>query len=191
MNVYTKSVKDEHDPRGPEGPYRFTDRSVPVLVIKKWDGETLKQQLGFVRDVKAGTKALARTIEKAAKDNGPIAPPKALRPLLKAYAKAEESLAKKRVKRAVSDLRKVVKAGDDSKKFADGPPEVANRARAALDRLQAAAEQELDAIEQAAADDPVAARKRLKRIAYDYGSFPTVRERAKRALEALPNDKLK
>lgn len=184
-------MKDEHDPRGPEGPYRFTDRSVPVLVIKKWDGETLKQQLGFARDVKAGTKALARTIEKAAKDNGPIAPPKALRPLLKAYAKAEESLAKKRVKRAVSDFRKVVKAGDNKKKFADGPPAVAARARAALDRLQAAAEQELDAIEQAAADDPAAARKRLKRIVYDYGSFPAVRERAKRALETLPNDKPK
>ena len=36
---------------------------------------SLKTRIAFLRDVKAGTKALARTIEKAAKDNGPIAPP--------------------------------------------------------------------------------------------------------------------
>ena len=47
LNVYCQSVKDEHDPRGPEGPYRFEDTSVPVIVIKKWDGTTLKQQLGW------------------------------------------------------------------------------------------------------------------------------------------------
>ena len=32
LNVYCRSVAEEHNARGPEGPYQFKDRSVPVLV---------------------------------------------------------------------------------------------------------------------------------------------------------------
>ena len=43
MKVYCTSVKSEHDPRGPEGPFQFQDRSVPVYLLKKWDGETMTE----------------------------------------------------------------------------------------------------------------------------------------------------
>ena len=59
VNVYCKAVKDEHEPRGPEGPYQFKDRSVPVLLFKRWNGETLIQQLGFTPDIKNGSKRAA------------------------------------------------------------------------------------------------------------------------------------
>ena len=72
LNVYCKSVKDEHEPRGPEGPYQFKEKSVPVLVIKRWSGETLVNQSGFTPNVKNGTRRLASFIDKALKKNGPV-----------------------------------------------------------------------------------------------------------------------
>ena len=73
LNVYCRSVKEEHDPRGPEGPFRFTDRSVPVVVIKKFDGTSLVHQLGWG----GGADRLAQLVDKAVKKNGPVAPPRA------------------------------------------------------------------------------------------------------------------
>ena len=70
LNEYTTSVKAEHDPRGPEGPYQFKDRSVPVIVFKRWDGETLVQQLGFG----GGAKQFAQFVDRALKKNGPVTP---------------------------------------------------------------------------------------------------------------------
>ena len=67
LNVYCTSVAAEHDPRGPDGPYQFKDRSVPVLVFKKWNGETLKQQLGFYSDPRVGRDTLVSMVEQALK----------------------------------------------------------------------------------------------------------------------------
>ena len=69
LNVYCRSVKEEHEPRGPKGPYQFVDRSVPVCVIKKWDGTTFNQKLGFVADPKAGMRNLESWMVKALKDS--------------------------------------------------------------------------------------------------------------------------
>ena len=77
LNEYCTSVKAEHDPRGPEGPYRFQDRSVPVLLFKRWDGKTLIQQLGFQPNPEQAKKRLASFVDKALKENGPVVPPKA------------------------------------------------------------------------------------------------------------------
>lgn len=173
LNVYCKSVKDEHDPRGPEGPYRFKDRSVPVVVIKKFDGTTLKQQLGWG----GGARQLAQIVEKAVKDNGPVAPPKALRPLLKAYAKAEKALDHKRIRNAVRELQKVVKGAQDQKKFKDGMPDVGVKAKEALDKLKSEG--------LARAEEAKASKKDLIRVRSDYGGIPEVRDRIKELLKRL------
>jgi len=76
LNEYTTSVAAEEEPRGPEGPYRFQDRSVPVLVLKRWSGETLAQQLGFQPNPEQAKRALAQIVDKALKDHGPVVPPK-------------------------------------------------------------------------------------------------------------------
>ena len=89
LNVYCHSVKEEHDPRGPEGPYRFQDKSVPVLLIKRWNGETIIQQLGFNPQPEPAKRTLARLVERALKKHGPVLPPKALRPLMKGYEGVE------------------------------------------------------------------------------------------------------
>jgi soluble cytochrome b562 len=173
LNVYCRSVKDEHDPRGPEGPYQFKDRSVPVVVIKKFDGTTLKQQLGWG----GGARQLAQIVEKAVKDNGPVAPPKALRPLLKAYAKAERALERRQVRSAVRELQKVVKAAQDQKKFKDGVPDVAVKARSALDKLKSEG--------LGRAEEAKASKKDLIRLRSDYGGIPEVRDRIKELLKKL------
>jgi hypothetical protein len=185
LNVYCKSVKDEHAPRGPEGPYRFKDRSVPVLVIKRWDGKTLKQQLGFYNDPKLGQKTLARIIDKAVKDNGPVAPPKALRPLLEQAEKAKKALSRQRIKAAVRAYQKVVKAGADKKKFADGPPTVAIEAAHALEKLEADGTKAVEQVLAGEANDPKSGRKKLNRLLYRYGGFPDLKKRIKTALAAL------
>lgn len=184
LNVYCKSVKDEHDPRGPEGPYRFQDRSVPVVVIKKFDGTTLKQQLGWGGDARQ----LAQIVDKAVKDNGPVAPPKALRPLLRSWQKAQKALERKQVRNAVRELRELVSAGQDPNKFGDGMPDVAVRAQEELDKLRA------QGLEQAAAlgaeieggkQDVTAVRKALIRLRWDYGGIPEVRDQVKLLLDKL------
>ena len=181
LNVYCRSVKEEHDPRGPEGPYQFTDRSVPVLVFKRWDGKTLIQQLGFQSDTEAATKSLVRFVDKALKENGPVVPPKALRPLLKGFAKAEGHLEKKRIAAAVRELLKVVKAGANEKKFPE-TPDVAKQAQAKLDALLKEAN---EALEQAAVMEPDARKKELLRIRREYGALGDVKARVKTALEEL------
>lgn len=173
LNGYCKSVKDEHDPRGPEGPYQFKDRSVPVVVIKKFDGTTLKQQLGWG----GGAQQLAQIVEKAVKDNGPVAPPKALRPLLTAYAKAEKALERKQVRNAVRELQKVVQGAQDQKKFKDGMPDVAVKAQTALDKLKSEG--------LARAEEAKASKKDLVRVRSDYSGIPEVRDKVKELLEKL------
>lgn len=184
LNVYCKSVEDEHDPRGPEGPFQFNDRSVPVVVIKKFDGTTLKQQLGWG----GGAKQLAQIVDKAVRDNGPVAPPKALRPLLKAYEKAQQALERKQIRNAVRELQKVVKGGQDQKKFKDGMPDIAVKAQEELDKLGKQGLSELEAIRariQDGGQDAAATRKDLIRLRREYGGIDEIREQVKELLQKL------
>ena len=183
LNVFTRSVKEEHDPRGPDGPYQFVDRSVPVVVIKKWDGKTLKQQLGWASS--AGAKGLSRIVSKAIKDNGPVAPPKALRPLLKSMTKAKAALGKKRTRSAIRDLKKIVKLGDDKKKFKDGAPSVAQEAAKLLDELLTEANKEMERLADLATSDPKAASTGYIKLLNNYGELGDLKKRIKAARAAL------
>jgi len=74
LNVYPKSVKDEHEPRGPKGPFQFMDRSVPVLIMKSSKGETLYRQLGWFAG-QPGIDRFTEAVREARKNNGPVNPP--------------------------------------------------------------------------------------------------------------------
>ncbi len=184
LNVYCKSVKDEHDPRGPEGPYQFKDRSVPVVVVKKFDGTTLKQQLGWG----GGARQLAQIVDKAVKDNGPVAPPKAMRPLLKYYEKAQKALARKQIRNGVRELQKVVKGGQNQKKFKDGVPDIALKAQAELDKLKSQALETLEAVRAkiaAGEQEALDSKKALNRLMRQYGGIADVKEQVKVTLLEL------
>jgi hypothetical protein len=179
LNEYTTSVAGEEQPRGPEGPYRFQDRSVPVLVLKRWSGETLVQQLGFQPDAAQAKRALAQIVDKALKDHGPVVPPKALRPLLKSFEAGRAHLEKKRVAAAIREFRSVERLGADTKRFPE-PPDVAEKATEELARLS---EEGVRLVEQAkTAADPA---KALKEVLREYGELPAVAAKAK---EGPPGD---
>lgn len=182
LNEYTTSVQAEHDPRGPEGPYRFVDRSVPVVLFKRWDGETLVQQLGFG----GGPKAFQRLLDRALKKNGPVSPPKALKPLLKAHKKGMEHLEKGRVGSAVRELQKVVKGAQNKKKFEVMPP-VGVAAEEQLQKLKAQGEELLAQAQDLAGRDPKASKKEYNRIRREYGKLPGLDAAIKAALKALPD----
>ena len=180
VNYYCTSVAEEHDPRGPEGPYQFQDRSVPLFVIKDWEGKTLVQQLGFPSS--GGTKAVSRWIEKAMKANGPVVPPKNLKPLIKAMKAAEKHLGKKRPGNAWKELVKVVKGGADMRKFPEGPPTIAVEAQAKIDAIL---EEATAAIEAALEEeDPAACLKALRALRSPYGAIPAVKERLAKEIAA-------
>jgi len=183
LNEYTTSVQAEHDPRGPEGPYRFQDRSVPVLVFKRWDGETLIQQLGFYPDPTQAKRSLAQYVDRALKKNGPVVPPKHLRPLLKAFEKGEKHLEKGLVSAAIREFSKVVRYGANEKKF-PSKPDVARKAEEKLAELGKAAETGI--AEAKALEDPREVRKALRKIGRDYGKLAGVKEKVKEALDTLP-----
>ena len=184
LNEYTTSVQAEHDPRGPEGPYQFKDRSVPVLVFKRWNGETIVQQLGFNPQPEQAKRALAQIVDRVLKKHGPVVAPKALRPLLKGWKKAQEHLGKKRTNPAIRELLKIDKAGANTKKFPE-PPEVVEQAREALKKLESDANQALIAAEALASTDPDAAKKALRKVDRDYGALKTVKDKVKVALKKL------
>ncbi|MDH3591757.1 MAG: hypothetical protein OER88_07760 [Planctomycetota bacterium] len=184
LNVYCRSVKEEHDPRGPEGPYQFVDRSVPVVVIKRWDGKTFVQQLGFIAGQKPGLSRLSSWVDKALKENGPVVPPKALRPLLKSWTKATEHLAKNRPSSAIPELLKITKGAANKKKFPDGPPEVAALATAKLEELTQIARRGVSAADDIA--DPKEKRKALNRIQRDYGRIAAIKQLVKEKLKTIP-----
>ena len=183
LNVFTKSVKDEHEPRGPEGPYRFVDRSVPVYVIKSFQGETYVQQLGFVAGTKPGLRQLSRHIDSALKQNGPVQPPKQLRPLVKNFEKGLAYLEKKRPGYAWKEFEKVVEAGTNTKKFPKGEPAVTRKARARMAAIEKEAAAKLDEAEKL--DEAKDKKKALRRVLRAYGKIPKVAERARAALKEL------
>jgi hypothetical protein len=173
VNYWCTSVQAEHDPRGPDGPYQFKDRSVPLFIIKKWDGEELIHQLGFPSS--GGDKAVARWVEKAVKDNGPVTPPKALKPLLKGMLKANDLIAKEKHGDAWKELTKVVKLGEDERKFPDGLPTVAKEAQVLVAKIL---EDANEAIEAALGhEDAAACLKALRKLASTYRNVPDLKKR--------------
>ena len=180
VNYWCTSVQAEHDARGPEGPYQFKDRSVPLFIIKKWDGEELIHQLGFPSS--GGDKAVARWVEKAVKENGPINPPKALKPLIKGLKKASDLIAKSKPGDAWKELSKVVKLGADERKFPEGPPRMAVEAKALIDTIIGDAN---TAIEEALAqEDASACLKALRKLASKYRSVPDLKKRVSAEIKA-------
>ena len=186
LNVYTRSVAEEHDPRGPDGPYQFKDRSVPVYVIKKWSGETFTQSLGFSSDQKAGNRGVAKALEDALKKNGPITAPKAMRPLLKAFARGEKNLGKKQPGWAWSEFNKVVELGNNSKKFPGGPPALVAQAQAVMMTIEASARGQLDLIQLSSDDNPKKAKAALTKLKRLYGRIPDISREIKDAIASLP-----
>jgi len=185
LNEYCTSVKAEHDPRGPEGPYRFQDRSVPVLLFKRWDGKTLIQQLGFQPNPEQAKKSLARYVDKALKENGPVVPPKALRPLLKAQKKGMEHLAKKRYGTAIREFQKIEKAAANKKKFPE-PPDLLADVQAQLKQLLDSANEQLAELEGRLAAEPDAVKKALNVLGREYGKLPGIKEKVKALRAQLP-----
>ncbi len=183
VNVYCRSQAEEHKPRGPDGPYQFNDRSVPLFVIKRWDGETLQHHLGFASQ--GGQRQLASWIEKAVKENGAITPPKALKPLIKALDKARAQLEKDRPGAAYKDLLKVVAGGANKKAFPEGPPTVAKEAQALLDEMLETANEAIDeAVDQAEIDREDAV-KTLKALARRWNSVKPLKTKIAAALKKL------
>ncbi|MFQ5845016.1 MAG: hypothetical protein ACE5JG_08515, partial [Planctomycetota bacterium] len=172
LNEYTTSVQAEHDPRGPEGPYRFQDRSVPVVVVKKWNGETILQQLGFNADATQAKRSLARIVERAVKKHGPIAPPKEIRKLLKSYDKGRAHLSKERTAAAIREFQAVLEQAQRKKKVFGA--EVPTVVRDATERLKEIRERGTEALEEAAAraaQDAAAGRKEYRKLLRRYGGI--------------------
>ena len=135
-----------------------------------------------------GATQLAQIVDKAVKDNGPVAPPKAMRPLLKSYQKAQKALAKKRPETAIRALQKVVKGGQNQKKFKDGMPDIAVKAQAELDKLRAQGLQALEAVRAkiAAGDqEALASKKALNRLMRQYGGIGEIKAQVKATLREL------
>lgn len=170
LNVYCTSVADEHKPRGPEGPYQFNDKSVPVSVIKRWDGHSFHQELGFTSDPQRNLARVAGWIEKALKENGPVLPPKKLRPLMKVYEKGLGYLAKKRPGYAWKEFAKVEKLGADKKRFPQGPPAVAADATARKAEIKDELEKALAAAEDLRDENPGKAKAAFARLMRSHGT---------------------
>ena len=186
LNVYCTSVADEHDPRGPEGPYQFKDRSVPVLLFKKWNGETINQTLGFSPDPKTAKRRLAQLVESALKKHGKVSPPKALKPLIKSYEKGMKYLAKDNPGAAYREFAKAVKGGKDTKKFREGPPDVALNARTRIDEIVVKALEEIEEAGDVDLDGVETVAKAYRKLLQRYSAIPEIKTRIKAALKALP-----
>ena len=173
VNYWCTSVQAEHDPRGPDGPYQFKDRSVPLFIIKKWDGTELIHQLGFPSS--GGDKAVARWVEKAVKENGPINPPKALKPLIKGLKKANDLMAKSKPGDAWKEATKVVKLGANERKFPEGPPRMAVEAQALIQTILTDATTSIE--EALSEEDSAACLKALRKLASKYRAVPDLKKR--------------
>ncbi|MBI4882395.1 MAG: hypothetical protein HY812_22440 [Planctomycetes bacterium] len=75
MCDFAKSTADEHGKRGPKGPYQHENQAVPVLVMKKWNGDELAIKYGFPTDKETAPALLAKLIDQALDENGPITRP--------------------------------------------------------------------------------------------------------------------
>jgi hypothetical protein len=170
LNVYCTSVKDEHEVRGPKGPYSFQDKSVPVCVIKRWDGHTYRQQLGFGSDAKRNQKSVADWIEKALKENGPVLPPKRLRPLMKCFEKGEAYLTKKRPGYAWKEFAKVLKLGGDRKKFPEGAPSVVAKAQQKQEVIREQLRRGIEAARALSEEKPSQGKAAFTRLMRAYGN---------------------
>ncbi len=184
LSEYTTSVAEEHEPRGPEGPYRFKDRSVPVLVIKKWNGDTIVQQLGWA----GAENRLEQILSSAIKKNGPVAPPKALRPLLKSYNKGGEHLKKGRTAAAIREFQAVLKAGGKKKVFREEPPPVMDDATERLEELERRCREEMEKVAATAQEDAAGARKAYGKLLRDYGGIKRLKTELRKIIKELPKE---
>lgn len=176
LNVHVGSEPDETAPRGPEGPYRFQEKSVPVLVIKRWDGKTLVSQCGFTTDGEAGAESVAGMIEEAVEANGPIIEPKRLLALERSWEKVEKELEKQRFGQAYEQLAKIVAAGADREAFPAGSPEPSVRAEEKRKELKAELAAKLAEIEKIAQRDATEAKVELQRLLRSYRASKELRE---------------
>ena len=111
-----------------------------------------------------------------------------MRPLLKYYEKAQKALARKQIRNGVRELQKVVKGGQNQKKFKDGVPDIALKAQAELDRLKSQALKTLEAVRAKIAtgeQEALDSKKALNRLMRQYGGIADVREQVKVTLQEL------
>ena len=188
LNVYCTSVKDEHDPRGPEGPYQFTDKSVPVVVIKRWNGETFVQQLGFGGKGDQAMKRVANWIDKSLKENGRVLPPKKLRPIVTAMSMGAAFEEKGKLGQAFSAYRKAQRVGANKKDFPAGLPKIAEDAKSRADALLEQLNEGLEEAREDADVDPKAVRKKLRALLKSWGPARDQKKRIQAAMKALPKD---
>lgn len=188
VNVFTTSVEEETQPRGPKGAFQFTDKSVPVLVIKKWDGTTISQDLGFVTNEDIGKKSLAKSLDAAMDKNGPVMPPKLLAPLVRSYDAGVSALKKQKTADAIKSFQEVVKCGDVRKAFPDGPPHVAVDAAERLKEIEKEGEEALDTAKEAASTDAKAAAEAYKKLQAAYKGLSGLEKKIKAAQDALPKE---
>lgn len=159
---------------------------MPVIVLKRWDGKTLKQQLGFPGDPKAGKQQLAQMIDAAVKDNGPIIAPKKFKALQAAYQKGVGLLGKKKVAEAIKEFRKVVADGEDKKTFPGDPPAIVQDAKDKLAEIAEAGGTEIDKADALAETDPKKAKAEYQRLLRIYGGIEELKARIDEALAKLP-----
>ena len=189
LNVYPSTGADETGLRGPKGPFQFQDKSLPVLVIKRWDGTTLVQQLGMIRADEAGGKRwIADFIDDSVSKNGTVIPPRFVIPLDTAFKKAEAYLEKDRTSYAIKELQKVVKAGASKKAFPKGPPAVVAQAAERLKAIAEKGEAELEEAVAAAKADPKKAAKAYRDLLRSYKGLSELEAKIKQAQKELRKD---
>ncbi len=180
LNVYCRSVAEEHDPRGPKGPYQFSDRSVPVLVLKRWDGESLVHQLGFMPS--GGAAYLKNFVDQALAKNGPVLPPKKFLPLLKSFRKGELSATKGKPAAAYKSFQKVITLGRDKKKY-PSEPFIVKDAQKQIDTIIAAGKASVSEAE--AKDSRSRKKSALGRLRRSYKGIPEIESLIESALEKI------
>ena len=184
LNAYCTSLAAEKAPRGPDGPYQFVDKSVPVYVIKNWEGKTFVQELGYSSGDSA-TKALGRILKEVLKKNGAVSAPKQIKALTKIWKKAEASFQKKRPGYGWKELGKLLVLAHDKKKFADGVPTLGLKAQEKIAELEASFSKQLDAAIALGDSDYDGASKKMKSMMRTYGMVKPLKSRLNAALKAL------
>ena len=92
------------------------------------------------------------------------------------------------MRNAVRELQRVVKDGQNQKRFKDGVPDVALKAQEELDKLTAEGMERLEAIRARIEDgeqDVAASKKALNRLMSAYGGIAEVKAKVKAALAEL------
>lgn len=184
LNVYCKSVKDEYGKRGPEGPYQFEGDGAPMLVVKRWDGTELYNNVGWVTDEKAGVDRIKGVAGDALSKNGDVVPvdAKSVAKLLTKYDAGVEMAGDKPGK-AYEEFDEIVQDGADKKDWPDGPCHVHTAAAA---RMEAIVEAGNAAITEALKEEKDRKKKSaLKGVKKAYKGVEEIEKKVQEQLEAL------